>query len=152
MKIGPAMLTVTLLGTPAFADEALEHHRALWAAAALDTYVYAYQKFCECHRDEPPATHVEVRDGSVTNVFHLHADSDRRVPAREGSLDLYWTVPQLFELIENAAARELTWRASYDAELGYPTRVFIDQDPGFVGEELDVRLTSFERDPGGGRD
>jgi hypothetical protein len=139
-----AVLVVGLLPAAADADEALELHRAVWAEAATTSYLYAYRKFCECHRDEPPQTFVEVSGGEVVDVYHVHADSDRRVPARDGSLSLYWTIPDLFALIEAAEARDVTFRADYDAELGYPLRVYIDYDAASVGEEIDVVLTAFE--------
>jgi hypothetical protein len=71
----------------------------------------------------------------------LHADSTREVPAREGSLALYWTVDDLFALIVWATERDATVRARYDEALGYPTAIFIDYDTALIGDELDVRLT-----------
>ncbi len=137
------MSTAIVLGAgAAHADaDALERHRALWSEAGVDDYVYAYQKHCECHRDTPPETVVTVRGGEIARVHHEHADSDRRVPAREGSLDLYWTVEGLFGLIGNALAAEASVRASYDAELGHPLEIFVDYDPELVGDEVDLRIT-----------
>lgn len=125
-------------------DTELERYRTLWSASGHQNYVYAYQKYCECHRDEPPQTFVTVTSGGIDRVHHLHADSDREVPAREGSLDLYWTIDDLFSLIAAAEERGVSHRAAYDATLGHPTFVYIDYDPAAVGEEIDIRLTSFE--------
>lgn len=129
----------------AVADESeLERYRTLWSASGLENYVYAYQKYCECHRDEPPQTFVTVRSGTIDRVHHLHANSDREVPAREGSLDLYWTIDDLFSLIAAAEERGVNYRAAYDSMLGHPTLVYIDYDPAALGEEIDIRLTAFE--------
>ena len=137
-------LVLSLCGSAAVADEALEQNKSRWLAAGIDHYTYAYQKFCDCHRDEPPQTFVEVQADEVIEVFHLHDDSDRRVPAREGSLALYWTITDLFQLVETAEARGVSYRVSYDAATGRPTQVYIDYDPAAVGEEIDVRLTAFQ--------
>jgi hypothetical protein len=122
----------------------LAGHRAEWVAHDGRSYQYAYQKYCDCHRDEPPQTFVTVRQGDVTDVFHLHADSAREVPAREGSLDLYWTIDDLFGLIQAALDRGTTHQVTFDTAVGYPNRIYIDYDRDAVGEELDLRLTAFE--------
>lgn len=135
-----------LAASAASADLPDEHaaSRARWDAANVAAYEYAYHKFCECHEESPPETVVAVNGASVVRVYHRHADSEREVPAREGSLEYYWTVDDLFALVESAAARNATVRASYDPALGHPTRVYIDYDPALVGDELDVRLTRLD--------
>lgn len=138
-----ALLASGVWGVAA-ADAELDSRRSAWQASGTQDYLYAYQKFCECHRDVPPETFVEVTDGTVTAVYHVHADSDRRVPAREGSLDLYWTIPDLFSLVAAAESRGVPYRVEYADARGYPTRVYIDYDVEAVGEEIDIRLTSFE--------
>ena len=114
---------------------------ARWAAARIASYEYGYNKFCECHRDAPPETVVVVADGAVERVYHLYGDAAREVPARDGSADLYWTIDDLFRLIEGALDQNATVRARYDSALGYPTAVFVDYDADFIGDEIDVRLT-----------
>jgi hypothetical protein len=74
----------------------------------------------------------------------LYAGSVSEVPARAGSTDLYWTIEDLFRLIEGALERNATVRARYDATLGYPTAVFVDYDADFIGDEVDVRLTRLD--------
>lgn len=124
--------------------EELRAQRARWQDAVTGAYRYGYNKYCECHRDEPPETVVTVERGVVTRVYHLHADSDREVPAREGSLDLYWTMEGLFDLVETALASDASVRVRYDGTLGYPVQIYIDYDAAAVGEELDLRLTRVE--------
>jgi hypothetical protein len=124
--------------------ERLDAAQALWQAAAADDYRYAYEKYCECYRDAQPQTVVTVTDGAIERVHHLHEDSDREVPARDGSVDLYWTIDDLFAKLAGAYAGEAVVRVEYDAELGYPLTLFIDYDTGFVGDETDIRLTRFE--------
>jgi len=130
------------------ADEAelarLAEARALWHAAGVDAYRYTYEKYCECYRNEQPQTVVTVAAGTIERVFHRHEDSEREVPAREGSLDLYWTIDDLFGKLESAYGADARVRVSYDETLGYPVALFIDYDAGLVGDETDIRLTRFE--------
>jgi hypothetical protein len=126
-------------------EEELSAQRERWTANAGDgSYRYGYRKYCDCNRETPPETVVTVERGAITRVYHLHTDSEREVPAREGSLDLYWTIDGLFDLVATALESEATVRVRYDAELGYPTLIYVDYDPGFVGDELDLRLTRLE--------
>ena len=141
-------LGALILCTGAMAQDGLsglDAARNLWRSAQDGDYRYSYQKYCECYRAEPPTTVVTVRDGQIENVFHVHSDSERQVPARDGSYDLYWTVEDLFSKLETAYAREAVVRVDYDPSLGYPRSLYIDYDPGFVGDETDLRLSEFER-------
>jgi len=64
------------------------------------------------------------------------------VPAKPGSLQYYWTIDELFELIDSARARGAAVRATYDRERGFPTEIHIDYDKNLIGDELDVVLTT----------
>jgi hypothetical protein len=134
-----------LAALPVAADAALEQARARWQAAAAQQYEYGYHKFCECHRESPPETIVTVRGGSVVGVRHRPAGSTNEVPAADKNLAYYWTVDGLFELIASAEERGVEVRAAYDSELGFPREIFIDYDPEFIGDELDLRLTGVTR-------
>ena len=135
-------IAIVLGALPVFADAELDGARARWQTAALGRYEYGYHKYCECHRDSPPETVVTVRDGNVVGVRHRPAGSDTEVPAADKNLEYYWTVDGLFRLIASAQERGVQVRASYDDALGYPREVYIDYDANFIGDELDVRLTS----------
>lgn len=131
------------------ADEAglaaLDAAQARWRAAAVSDYVYAYRKYCECNKDIPPETFVTVADNKITRVYHLHVDSDREVPAREGSLGDYWTIDDLFAKLQSALSGDAEVQVEYDPTYGYPTRLYIDYRADFAGDETDLRMTQFER-------
>lgn len=118
--------------------------RAAWQSAGFTRYVYGYNKFCECHAQTPPETLVSVDNGTVTDVRHRMHKTGDIVPARAGSADLYWTVDDLFALIERALDDAATVRATFDAESGVPANIFIDYWPDLTGDEVDVRITSFD--------
>ena len=136
---------VLTAATPAFADTELDGARARWQSAALVRYEYGYHKFCDCHRESPPETVVTVRDGAVIGVRHRPPGSTVEVPAADKNLEYYWTVDGLFGLIASALERGVQVRAAYDAALGYPREIYIDYDADFIGDELDLRLTSVTR-------
>ncbi len=125
--------------------QSLERHRDLWREAAVDPYVYAYHKFCECYADTPPETHVTVRDGVVIDVRHQPFGFEHFVQAEARNFEWYWTIDQLFDLVGNALDRGAVVRVEYDAARGYPTHVFIDHDEDLIGDEVDVRVTRLER-------
>lgn len=139
------------LAMPAWADAALDTARQRWQTAALASYEYGYHKFCECHRESPPETIVSVEGGEVTRVRHRPAGAAVEVPAQDRNFDYYWTVEGLFDLVASALERGVEVRVAYDATLGYPREIYIDYDADFIGDELDVRLTSVASLPPGVR-
>jgi hypothetical protein len=146
--VGLMLLRLAQAQTPAESPEnfaaALAAARAQWQRAAIGEYVYGFNKFCECHRETPPETLVEVIDGHITDVRHIMAKTGDTVPAAAANFDLYWTVDGLFGLLERAAGTEAVVRADFDEASGVPRRIFIDYLPDVVGDELDVRVTRFE--------
>jgi Family of unknown function (DUF6174) len=122
-------------------DDALAASRDRWHAAGLSAYEYGYQKYCECHPESPPETVVTVRGSEVVAVRHRPQNSAAETPAEERNLQFYWTVDGLFTLLESAFGRGALVRADYDGALGYPTRIYIDYDRDFIGDELDLRIT-----------
>ena len=133
--------------TDAGAAEALERHRELWHGSAPQAYEYGYQKFCDCTRDAPPIIHVAVEQSRVVAVNLQPNGFEHTLPADAENFDLYWTIDDLFALIESALDGAAAVRASYDAEHGYPTSLFVDYDDSFIGDEIDLRLTRFEARP-----
>src|SRR5689334_13022799 len=93
------------LALPAVADANLDAARARWKSAAIASYEYGYNKYCDCHRESPPETVVTVRGGTVTGVRHRPVGTTVEVPAADKNLQYYWTVDGLFDLIAAAQAR-----------------------------------------------
>lgn len=138
-------LTALHFALPALADANLDAARARWKSAAISSYEYGYNKYCDCHRESPPETVVTVRGGTVTGVRHRPVGTTVEVPAADKSLQYYWTVDGLFELIAAALARGVQVRAAYDADLGFPREIYIDYDTNLIGDELDLRMTGVTR-------
>lgn len=119
--------------------------RAKWRSAALSSYEYGYRKFCECHPDTPPETIVTVRGGQVVGVRHRPVDYAQEVPGDPARFKFYWTIDDLFDLVAAGFERGAIVRVSYDPTLGFPTAVYVDYDAQFIGDEVDLKLTSVNR-------
>ena len=116
-----------------------------WQQARISQYVYGYNKFCECHAETPPETLVSVASNVVTDVRHRMAKTGDIVLADAKNLDLYWTVDDLFALLERATTHATAAvMADFDPESGVPRRIYIDYLPDLIGDEVDVRITRFE--------
>lgn len=143
-----AVLAALLFGsaTAAFADglDSLDESRRRWQAANLDSYVYAYTKFCECHPETPPETYVTVRRGEIVDVRHKPYGFDHYVQAEPRNFEWYWTIEQLFDLVASGIERGADVRVRYDDELGYPVRLFVDRDRDLIGDEIDLELTRLD--------
>ena len=145
MKTPNALLLATLacatLGAAAQPAD-LAAGRDTWRATKLVDYEYGYRKYCACHPDSPPETIVTVRGGAVVGVRHRPVDSTNEVQAEARNLKYYWTIDELFELIESAQRRGAQVRATYDPQRGFPSEIHIDYDLDAIGDELDVVVTT----------
>ena len=129
---------------PSELAQRIEAARTQWQLADVSGYQYGFNKFCECHRETPPETLVTVIDGTVTDVRHRMAKTGDTIPADARNFSLYWTIEDLFSLLDRAAHTRASVRAQFDAEVGVPKEIFIDYDPELIGDEVDVRVTRFE--------
>ena len=136
-----ATLACAVLGAAAQPAD-LAAGRNAWRAARLVDYEYGYRKYCACHPDSPPETVVTVRGGEIVGVRHRPVGSTNEVQAEARNLKYYWTIDELFELIESAQQRGAQVHATYDPLRGFPTEIHIDYDKNAIGDELDVVLTT----------
>lgn len=130
---------------PAQLKRELAAARAKWRAAGLASYEYGYRKFCECHPDTPPETIVTVRGGEIAGVRHRPVDYAQEVPGDPARFKFYWTVDGLFDLVAAGLERGAAVRATFDPALGFPATIYIDYDREFIGDEVDLKLTTVTR-------
>ena len=110
------------------APETLDEARARWAAADLDDYRMTLTRSCFCPEYYRGPFEVAVDDGEVTAVGF----QGRELPA-----DRVLTVDALFDLLAEAyASGAARVEVTYDATLGYPTSLYIDQDEQMADEEV----------------
>jgi len=135
-----AVLGSMLLTNDARGDELLDASRARWAAANISDYELRYQKVCECHRDAPSDTIITVNGGEIVDVRYDRQDYLNEVPVPPEKYDWFRTVDDLFSLVAGALDREAVVRVSYEPDLGYPTRIYIDYVQDLVGEEVELEV------------
>lgn len=121
-------------------NEALDAGRQRWEAAQVSSYELRYQKVCECHREMPSDTIVTVEQGSIVGVRFDREDYLQEVPVPPERYEWFRTVDDLFALVAGALERDALVRVSYEPELGYPTRIYIDYVQDLVGEEVELRV------------
>ena len=88
----------------------------------------------------PSVTIVTVHEGNIIGVRYDRENYLNEIPVSPEKYDWFRTVDDLFLLIARALEREATVRVSYEQELGYPIRVYIDYEQDMVGEELELHV------------
>jgi len=120
----------------------LDAARTLWAAAAIDSYVYTFTQSCEC--DNIGELRVTVADGeaSIADVFGATPDVTPQ------------TIEDLYEAIERSIQEGDQTEVTYDAVDGHPMLVLLDLeamevDGGYaieVSELVDLGAATGELD------
>jgi hypothetical protein len=142
-----ALVAVLLLVSVAGAGLALANQkplegRALWEAQGIDDYRFVLERVCFCLARGPVV--IEVRDGKMVSIV----DAATGEPVNEGwaLAEIYGdvsTLDKLFDVIDGARGAEIL-RVSYDAELGYPTEIYIDESSLMIDEEMRYLVSGFE--------
>ena len=125
------------------ASQELDEGRARWQAAGIDDYEYSYQRVCECHPDIPADTIITVRDGTVVAVRYAREDYVADVELAADRVRWFRTIEDLFWLVESAESQGALLRVAYDPRYGFPAAIYVDYLADVVGDELDLRVTSF---------
>ena len=117
------LFLIACVGSP-YTDE-LEDAEQRWADAAIDAYTYELTWRCFCPAGGVPVA-IEVQGGEV--VAATPAEPLDEVPDD--------TVPDLFAIVSDAIASEPdSLDVTYDATLGYPTRLDVDPMVNALDEE-----------------
>ena len=134
-------LPVRLVEADQVAQSNLDDAKALWQFAGINSYRYTVQWQCFCIMEYVAPMVVEVRDGQVVSVAFADAGQTGEIPSPErfGTMDRIFGYVQ--DAIDQNAAR-IT--AEYDAGLGHPTNVFIDDNELTIDEEQGFAITLFE--------
>jgi hypothetical protein len=120
-------------------EHSLAAARARWTAAGVDDYSYTLSRQCFCPPEFIGPFNVTVRDGAVRSVTREGA------PVNTSQVPIP-TVPAIFDEIAaaiDAGAAEV--RVEYDATLGYPTELWIDQDRMMADEETGYSISALSR-------
>jgi hypothetical protein len=133
------LAAVLLSGCDVFEPESSERREyndalAAWMRLGIENYSFVHARSCECIEAWTRPARVVVRAGRVTAASDLASGEAR-------SVDYYLTIDALFERIKQAFD-ERAWRieVSYDAQMHYPTSIFIDQERNVADEEFDLQI------------
>lgn len=114
--------------------DALASARARWTARGSDSYTYDVNRSCFCVLGGKSVT-VSVQNGSVTSASLAESGS----LVDNALLTYVPTVPDLFDLIEDALSRNPAYfAATYDPTFGYPTRIEVDYSANAVDDETAI--------------
>lgn len=115
--------------------------RARWEAQGIRDYRFVLERVCFCLARGPVV--IEVRDGQVVSIVDAvtgEAESDGFALAEiYGEVS---TIDALFDVIDGAEDAEVV-TVSYDAELGYPTEIYIDESFLMADEEMRYLVSDF---------
>ncbi|MFQ5499007.1 MAG: DUF6174 domain-containing protein [Candidatus Zixiibacteriota bacterium] len=107
--------------------------RRLWDSLGSNSYEIDQSLLCFCPFWAWDLVRLTVVDDSIVSGIVL-SDSTALPSER---LNLYLTIPQLFDFIESARARDaFEIRTSYDSTLGYPIYVWVDYIQEIADEEM----------------
>ncbi|XCN74499.1 MAG: DUF6174 domain-containing protein [Candidatus Electrothrix aestuarii] len=118
-------------------QEALNKNHALWKNSNRSTYTYTYKRVCFCPQEEDIV--VDVQYGNVVSAHYYPSDN----PVMPERLDSLMTVEELFEVIQKAINDDVAQLdVTYNAQLGYPERIYIDVDERMADEEMEHQVSN----------
>ena len=119
----------------------LKFNRNLWNQQNISNYRYTFSNGCFCIPDARGPVVIEVRNGQTTSITSVATGQ----PVDPQYFQKYSTIPKLFNLIQDAIARQASsLSVSYAPSLGYPTQIDIDYSSQIADEELYLTIENFE--------
>ena len=137
--LASAMFTVMSCTSILGPEEQLAGARMKWARNAPSAYSMTIFRGCECLADAVGPVTVTVINGAISAHY---TTTGAAVPKNVAAL--FPDVEGLFNLIETAQAQHYyKFDVEYDAELGLPTKISIDQVKEMVDDESFTTVTDF---------
>jgi len=118
----------------------LDRNRARWEALALTSYAVRERVSCYC-AFAPNEVIVTVQAGAIVSVTIAETGQ----PVDTMSSRYYYTVADLFDLLDRAIREADHVRASYDPGFFFPTEVVIDWIEPAADDEISVEAGSLTR-------
>lgn len=133
------LLSACVFG-PDEADDELVRNRERWRSQRIEDYQVQFRLLCFCVREATEPVVLTVRRGVLVSVTRV---SDGRPVDPSQWRGRYYTVDEMFALIADAEARGVAEvRVTYDAALGHPREVFLDEDERVIDEERTFELSA----------
>jgi len=111
--------------------EQLRRAASIWEDRGWRDYTYVMERLCFCGYGGVPVQ-VTVRDGGRVSAIAIETGE----PLPMEIAQLYYTVPEMFEFLEEALRRDpASFRAVYDEQTGHPLEAWIDYARNTADEE-----------------
>jgi len=115
----------------------LDRNRARWEALALTRYAVHERVSCFCAFG-PDEVIINVDAGEITSVIHAETGE----PVDTATSRFYYTVDDLFDMLERAIRDADSLHASYDPTFFFPTEIAIDWIQQAADDEINVAVRS----------
>lgn len=115
----------------------LDRNRARWEALALTSYAVHERVSCYCVFG-PDEVIVTVDGGEIVSVTHAETGQ----PVDTATARFYYTVDDLFDMLERAIREADSLHASYDQTFFFPTEIAIDWIEPAIDDEISVEMRS----------
>ena len=123
----------------------LDTAEKLWKDQGLKNYDFTLERHCFCPEDWRGPVNIEVRGGAAVSVTYV----SNGLAVTEGKFDNADTIDKLFTMLEDAYAGKGDFDqiadsidVTYDAQMGYPTYLFIDVSQLMADEEQGYTVTN----------
>lgn len=121
---GGFSMDITVFADQSAARQALAEAEQRWTEAAPASYSYTLERRCFC---VPLTMEIEVSNGEILRTAVIEGE--------EGD-SLVLSIEELFEVVADALDEHpAELRVEYDAELGYPTEIWVDLEEYLADEE-----------------
>jgi len=125
------------------AQAELDRNIALWNASGVNSYDFTYRRLCFCLPEEDVV--VSVVNKEIVKASYSPSGS----PLSGNDLDRLLTVEDLFAVIQEAISNDVaSIDVFYNANRGYPVKIYIDVDERMADEEITHILVDFHRTSG----
>ena len=136
------LLSSLVACTPSTTQSELDDARAKWEREDVGAYQFKWTRSCECDPEVFREKLVTVSGDMITGA--MYTDDNTAVPTT--AYATIWTVPALFDRIQDAIDEDAySIHITYDAMLGYPSRVSIDYSLEIADEEFSTRMFELYR-------
>ena len=132
-------------------NDELADARARWESYLVEIYEIDFQRsLCECLPESTTPVRIRVNQNSVVSAVRL--SDGEQLPDEQ--LDLYLTVEQLFDRIEDVVdADPFRLEVEYDDVHGFPLFVSWDEDSAMADDEIEftmdnlIVITTYPKNP-----
>ncbi len=135
---------ILLLGFSSFCQnhkQSWQTNKQSWQDKQIANYKFSLKVQCFCGEAPASPVSIEVRNGVAKSIINIRTGD----PVEYPFFSSYDTIPKLFSLIELRLGKKMdSFSVEYDATLGYPKKISIDESRNTADDELQIEVISFE--------